>query len=356
LENNFGELLKTIKTIDFNNFKLLVPEPQKYKTTRGGDLFGYPADELCKAELYYTFFTQNLMFNEAQNILNQIKVSNVIEEFALWFKAALFKNKEQVSFLNGINDVRMIIIELYRRFLNCSQEIVIQSLDKKMDIYGNIWQRIVPDEDQVTPEQIGRFYNSLPFPTGDFFIDCAENNLTIAYRMLPVLLAVKLNLKNVFDFGGNSGLITSVLAGSSTTDNCLLIEENEKLLNFAEWRDHLFGIQNVSYKKESEIIAELDSYKESFDLGICTEVLEHVFFVEETVSHIAALLKNGGLLYQTTSFGLYPEYSHLKKNIRYAGHEDELMANYGLDRINIDFQIPLLPNIRIYKKRCISPM
>jgi 2-polyprenyl-3-methyl-5-hydroxy-6-metoxy-1,4-benzoquinol methylase len=349
MTTNLDEIVSQIKSGNLKIFDFLA-KPQKYQTMGGQDIFGYPPDEFYKAVLYYTEFTRNLAFDKAEVLLQHMKVTVAIEELALLFNKALFKNIEQISFLQGLTDIKTIITVLYCKFLDQTPAMIKQLLDQKTAIYEKIWLEIVHDEDAVTPEQLGCFYNSLPLPVCCFFTDCVENNLATAYRTLPLLLAKTQNYKRVFDFGGNSGVIISVMANSMEMDECLLIEENELLLNFAKWRDELFGVKKVNYKKEREIAREIDSMAGSYEMGICMDVLEHVFDVEETLTLMAKLLKKDGLLYQSTSFGLYPIPSHLKKNLKYAGQEDGLMANFGFERVGFQTPIPLVNDVKVYRK------
>jgi len=174
--------------------------------------------------------------------------------------------------------------------------------------------------------------------------------LGIAFRALPILLANANECKRVFDFGGNSGETIAAISGScNNIDKCYLIEENETALNFAKWRDELLEIKNMEYIKESELNANLDSLQESFDFGICTEVLEHVFYVEDTIETISKLLKKGGILYFSASFGQYPAASHLKKNVKYFGKEDYLMSKYNLRKYRSEFTNKFInSHVRIY--------
>jgi 2-polyprenyl-3-methyl-5-hydroxy-6-metoxy-1,4-benzoquinol methylase len=328
----------------------LLTEPQKYKNSGGGDIFGYPPQELWKAAFYYAFYLDQMEFEKAFEIHQQIVLSINIEQIALAFKQDLFKNLSKIPFLKGKTDLWEIIYKLYSRYSNKSIADVKQLFENKVEIHHNLWKENIPDEDKVTPEQLSRFYNAFPFPVGCFFWTCADSNLAIAYSALPLLLAKSNKCKAVFDYGGNSGLITSAMANSLKLDRCMLIEENKNLLDFAKWRDKLFMIEGITYQKESELINNIDSFKNKFDFGICTEVLEHVYDVEATIINISQLLKSGGLLYQSTSFGL-PEKSHLHKNRKYAGYEDKLMDHYGFNRITPQFSIPLLSDIRLYVKR-----
>lgn len=197
------------------------------------------------------------------------------------------------------------------------------------------------------------FYNSIPFPIGCYeWSVFTQNNLAIAYRALPILLAENTGCRKVFDFGGNSGYLAAAMTRANDLDECMLIEENQGMLEFARWRDNLCGIKNVTYKKKSEVEIEIDKYSNFFDLGICTEVLEHVYDVEGTVECISRMLRPEGILFLSTSFGLYPESSHLKKNLlHYSGKEEELMAGHGLVKCNnVNLPLPLLGNMGVYIK------
>lgn len=340
------------KTVSSGNLSIkeCVGRPQVYKTNGGNDLFGYSPDNLSKAALYYYDHCSKFEFDSAESILAQMKVTIAVEELIFMFRKAIFKNVSKIEFLHKKKNIGEVVLELYSRFSGQSAETIKSLLDKGLQIYTDNWSLIVEDEDNVTIDQLVNFYNKIPFPIGCFLGE-TEDKLSIAYRSLPILLARDNNRKRIFDFGGNSGMLTSAIANSVDVDFCMLIEENNNLLEFAKWRDDLFGIEKVLYVKESIIAESSNEFAGKFDMGICTEVLEHVFDVEETVSQISQLLEKGGLLYQTTSFGMYPEPSHLKKNIKFAGHEDELMAKYGLERVNLQFPIPLLASVKVYIKK-----
>lgn len=328
-----------------------VEKPQKYKNSRGDDLFGYPPEMLSQAAAYYAFQSANLNFDEAESTLESIRLSLTIEELASIMKRALFKNYQNVYFLRDKKNVNQIILALYREYLNRPESEIRRLLTNWREIYTRRWEEVVPDEDNVSPEQLHEFYNSFPFPVGCFIAESMKSNLSLAFRALPILVARANNCRRAFDFGGSSGMITSAMAGSLELDSCMLIEENEKMLEFAKWRDRLMAVQNVTYKKESEIFKEIAAFEGTFDFGVCTEVLEHTYYVEETVEVIAKLLNKGGLLYLSASFGMYPEPSHLKKNIKYYGKEDALLASFGLERVHLDLPLPLLDNVGIYLKR-----
>ncbi len=123
------------------------------------------------------------------------------------------------------------------------------------------------------------------------------------------------------------------------------------MLTFARWRDQEAGIEGAEYLPESQLCEEIEAHTNQYDFGVCTEVLEHVIDVEETVERMAKLIRPGGLLYQTASFGLYPHLSHLKPNLRFAGKEDELMASVGFERVELNIPIPALDSQRLYRRK-----
>ena len=123
------------------------------------------------------------------------------------------------------------------------------------------------------------------------------------------------------------------------------------MLEFAAWRDDRAQIKGVTYLRESALCDQLEEHAGAFDVGVCIEVLEHVLDVKGTMARMAKLLRPGGLLFQSASFALYPHLSHLKPNVAYAGHEDELMAEAGFDRVPFELPIPTLANQRVYRRR-----
>jgi 2-polyprenyl-3-methyl-5-hydroxy-6-metoxy-1,4-benzoquinol methylase len=338
--------LKSINLIDYIN-------PEKYKNVGDQDLFGFPPNSIPKAALLYLYYEKNLEFEKATSILSDLKISIIIEELANVFKHSIFKNiKQSIPWATNMS-FEDIMSELYSEFTGKPKEEVLFLIINSRDIYTRKWSEIIPDEDNVTPSLLGNFYNSLLFPVGSLSsFNPDSNNLSMAYNALPILIINSIpEVKTVFDFGGNIGETVTAIASSCNVESCLLIEENETALEFAKWRNKKLGIDGIVYKKESALEKDINDYQQTFDFGICTEVLEHVFNVEETIAIISALLKTGGYLYFSASFGLYPRPSHLKKNTVYANHEDKLMAQYGLKRVNISgLPLPLLSNMRIYQK------
>lgn len=212
-----------------------------------------------------------------------------------------------------------------------------------------VWNARFPDEETLSADNLKSFYDSLAFPVACTFRRVIAPNLVVAQAALPLLLAQQVHPKAAFDFGGNSGLMTMTLAAAGV-ERCLLIDSSKQMIDFARWRDHRTGLANIDYLELDHIARVPDGLEGAFDFGICTEMLEHAYDVEATVSLMAKLLKKDGVLFQSASFGHYPHPTHLRRNLRYAGKEDELMAKFGMKRIQATFSVPLRGNERVYRK------
>lgn len=72
------------------------------------------------------------------------------------------------------------------------------------------------------------------------------DNYQLAAGGLPFWAAAHLKPKAAFDFGGNSGLMTTLMAAAGT-ERCLLLDFSAKLLDFARWRDQRMGLNGIQY-------------------------------------------------------------------------------------------------------------
>ena len=327
------------------------PIIKKHTNNSGNALFGIEHDNIVNAILKYMAAIEKMDIDIGNEIIDEMKTTIYIEKLANIYIKAFKKYKACYYNRNESVSIEDIILELYSDFLKESKEIIKKRLETSGDFYKNKWKEIVPNEDDVNEKQLGEFYNALPFPIGAFS-PLNLTNLNLAYYALPIIfINSSQNIKKVFDYGGNTGDTLVAINESCDVEECMLVEENQNFIDYAKFRDSKVQRHGMIYKKESELILNIEQYIGFYDFGICTEVLEHVFDVEKTVETLSKLLKKGGVLYVTASFGLYPEASHLKKNVKYAGKEDELMAKYNLQRINIsDSPIPLLSNMCFYQK------
>lgn len=338
--------------------------PEPYQNSGGRPLWGYDERNLSMAALRYGSQVAHGRYDAALQALPQLRATLEIDSLALLMLSRVFPPPLWTRFGRPIADGRprtplqQLILRLYEAF---SRERAaaqgaprtageIEELLDRADEDGlRNWRLLAPDEDHPTHAQLSRYYNSLIFPQGDLLPKLAESRLSVAYRAIPVALAIQSRAQRSFDYGGGSGFTTSGLAAAGLQE-VLLIEENQTMLDFARWRDQQCGISNVRYLRESGLIAALSEHRGRYDIGVCTEVLEHVIDVEETIQRLADLVRPGGYLFLSASFGMYPHLSHLKQNVKYARREDELMAAVGFTPAKISLPIPMLSTTRLYTR------
>lgn len=349
-EPQVEELLQRFYEHDFS--RLLAP-PETYKNSGGRPLWGFDEKNLSRAALHYGSHIALGRYDAALQLLPQLRATIEIDALALMLLDLVFPRVlwEKFSPPRVAGDRRSplyrLILRLYEQFTGKSAD-EIEALLENADAHAlSHWRRFVTDEDHPTYEQLSKYYNALVFPQGDLLPNLAESRLSVAYRAIPLALGKQTQAKSGFDYGGGSGFTTSAMARAGFRDVCL-IEENQTMLNFARWRDEQCGNANIRYMRETEMVEQLERHRGRYDIGICTEVLEHVIDVEGTIRRLANLMKPGGYLFFSASFGMYPHLSHLKQNVRYAGHEDELMARVGFTPAKINLSIPMLNTTRLY--------
>lgn len=339
-----------------HDFSAFVPKPVPHTTTSGSPLLGYDAENLARAVLHLIAHGERGRYEQAREIVDGLGWAIEVEKLRLPLLSGVFPAGLWDKYYKPIEDGRPrsplieLVLRLYEAFTGQPVDKIIQLLDCAFEDGQKLWARVVPDEDNPTHSQLSEFYNGSTFPSGDCMLETLPHSLACAYRMVPALLATKHGFQSAFDYGGGSGLSTSSLA-SQGIEKVVLIDESTNALEFARWRDHEAGIKGVEYLQESALIADFEPHRGQYDLGVCTEMLEHVIDVEGTVDRLANLVRPGGLLFQSTSFGLYPHLSHLKPNLRYHTKEDELMASHGFDRVEFGLTIPTLQNQRLYRRR-----
>lgn len=196
---------------------------------------------------------------------------------------------------------------------------------------GLEWKAFVPDEDLATAEQVGRYYAQSRRPILNELRQWTRVGLATYIRWLAIHVARGLKARSFFDFGGSVGIVTSAAARAGFP-RVVLFETSKEELDFARWRDARLGIRPPEYVGSGD----LSGYAGQFDFGSCFEVLEHVWDVEAAVRALYGLLKPGGILMLTCSFGLYPHPEHLKRNVRHHDHELELFRAAGFRPVTIE--------------------
>ncbi|OON93151.1 MAG: hypothetical protein ATN31_01090 [Candidatus Epulonipiscioides saccharophilum] len=320
-----------------------IKEPSKYKNNSGQDLFGYPLSQMSQAFLYYNYYLNSGEINKAILIFEHIKLGIEIEELCSMAKKYYIKIAKALDLTN--NDIDDLTWHLYSLYLNKPITEIKQLVHNIQSSQQERWNLLVPDQDNITVDQLNAYYDGEEFPSEIINI---TSGLPLAYRTLPALIQKQFGFKRVFDFGGNIGISLSVLANNDPTSKYTLIELNTQAMHFAKWRNNLIGLTNIDYINSNTL--NKDTLKGQFDFGICTEVLEHLYDVEAILEIISNLLEPGGVLFLTASFGYYPHPGHLKKNVKYAGHEDLLLSKFGFTPIKLNLPIPLLNSFHIYRK------
>ncbi|MCL2215922.1 MAG: methyltransferase domain-containing protein [Defluviitaleaceae bacterium] len=332
-----------------NLAKELNGKPRKITNTQGVELLGYIPEEFVKAALLLSNKYITLNFDGYIALAYDMKAALDVNISAVDFLHALFKNYKSDG--RGVYNV---LIDIYSKYFDIDKKELENYLETVDSVYAGNWERIVPDEDKLTEALLSEFYNSLPEWSAATSLKGfkEQNPLGLAYKSLPIALMSNpsLNIKNVFDYGGNDGLLTSALS-NCTTGRVTLIEFNKRLLNLAKYKDEALNINNVNYVSVDELTSSAQEHEGLYDLGCCFEVLEHAYDVEKTVKLIASLIRKDGWLLMSTSFAL-PMPSHLKKNIKYDGPLfHQLMSEYGFVQVEPSgFPIPLLNNMFMFKK------
>lgn len=349
-----GFLPTLFEQFDELNFAEILDAPHVNKGSSGQPLFGYDGPNLTKAAMHCHALARRGEYAKALEFLNPMRVSLEIEQLALNYLRLLLPRPLWQRFEKPMPDserspVAQLVLRLYETFTGQSVKQIETCLAVQAAQSQANWNRCVPDEDHPTLEQLSRYYNSVPFPAGDLLIDITESHLSAAYRFMPIAVGQTVKAQRAFDYGGGCGATTSAMAGAGLRD-VTLIESRQAALDFARWRDQHCHITNVRYLREHDVIADLSAHRGQHDFGVCTEVLEHVLDVHGVIQRLADLLKPGGFLFMSASFGLYPHLSHLKPNVPYSGREDELFAAVGLAPVQMNLPIPMLNNTRLYRK------
>jgi len=351
-----AEFLKILESSESHDFSQFLPKPKVFESSGGHTLFGYDTDNFHRAALHLTAHGSRGRYVDSLRLIDTMELALRLEKLRMNFVGLVYPQVLWDKYYAPIDDgqSRTPIIELLIRLYaaESGREVseIIELLDGSAERGYALWERVVPDEDNPTYEQLSAFYNGRNFPEGDCVPGILKSNIGTAFRLIPVLIARQYGLKSAFDYGGGAGLSISALKAHGC-ERAVLIEENRRMLQFARWRDKEAGIEGAEYLTESQICDDIKTHTNRYDFGVCTEVLEHVIAVEETAERMAKLIRPGGFLYQTTSFGLYPHLSHLKPNLRFAGKEDQLMASVGFERVQLKLPVPSLASQRLYRRK-----
>ncbi len=328
--------------------------PRKFTNSAGHEIFGFSAPEFARAAAYYASETQKLNTNSAKTWLNDLSIAIQVERYSYFLYDALFGapivEHVRTRFPNFVlRDRRTVALALYADFLGEDIGDVEDKLNNAEQTVKDLWGACVPDEENVTEEQLTKFYDGIPFPMGVHLHLIAEHALGAAIRGTSVAIAREIKAQKAFDLGGNVGMITSALAQAGVP-SVTLIEPSTQALAFARWRDEIAGISNVRYCSNHDPEAVLEQIGGPCDFGVCIEVLEHVLDVEGVLETLNKCIRPGGVLFLSSSFGL-PMVSHLVRNRRYSGQERALFEKCGFYFVKPNLPLPMIGNMNYFIKR-----
>lgn len=186
---------------------------------------------------------------------------------------------------------------------------------------ANDWKQANPQ----TQDEITRFYQE----TGSYIYDLAADHCHV--RRQPVRDAV---IRRIARRGSSQNVL--MYGDGIGTDSIEIAKHGHKVTyfdlpgitsDFARFRFKRDGLeQRIGVVNQTE-----DIPKESFDVAVCIEVLEHVPDPPGVMRLLYQSLKQGGIALITESFDCVgPEYpSHLPENFQYAGRTHALMEGIG---------------------------
>lgn len=315
-----------------------------------GDAQAFPrSDEFARAAIRYASERLRLDYSEASNILRVLHQSVEVERLSLMLTSLVHRKLVIASGSPKAMPLWGHIISLYSTYLRLPQQEVQSRLSSARQHVECLWAEFAVDEDILTADDLKTFYEKVELPGLCHFPRICGDNLSVAQAALPLMFAQKAATKMAFDFGANTGLLTLAMAAMGIA-KVIHIDHSRTMLDFAKWRNDQAGVANIRYMEYHRGGCFPKDLLGRCDYGICTEVLEHVADVEGAVRDIASLLRPGGLLFMSASFGHYPHPTHLRRNVRFAGQEVELMARHGLKPVEMQISIPPRGNERMFVK------
>jgi SAM-dependent methyltransferase len=245
-----------------------------------------------------------------------------------------FRGLEQSAYARRHIDFSLIV-DWYAAFRRVGVPRVLWDIAQVQDNARGLrfWRKLTADESDLSAGSLTRYYNSIPFP-GTCGLLRLWNPSWLVSRVYPLLLARQVApTPSFFDYGGSTGLLTSI-ASSMGYARVALIDDYDAGLQFAKWRDTLLDRRGIDYLRPDAV----PSYaaNQQFDVGCCHQVLEHLSDMQPCLQQLSLLVRKGGLLFLSTGFHLYPHPGHLRSNIEYRGREAELLAPFGFSPIALN--------------------
>lgn len=245
--------------------------------------------------------------------------------YAAKAKQVLTKPLRDRSIAHDASDWRDCGIKLYALWQGTRPSAIEKRMAELAEANRGLWQRTFPDESQITEENLLDLYKAGGDLVHNSTHDFSDMSLALRYYAAEQLAPLAKAGGGFFDWGGSDG-VSCVFAASCGARDVHLHEPNGSNRAFATWLAGQLGIELGVHEHDPVRPGQMPPRR--FAAGICTEVLEHVIDPPGMMRRFFDLLLPGGVIFVTSSFGV-PQDSHLKSNLKYAGHEDDMMKSAG---------------------------
>jgi hypothetical protein len=211
-------------------------------------------------------------------------------------------------------------IGLYALWQNMTPEQVEARMAELAKGQEGKWRATFPDDWDIDEAKLLALYQSSGALQANGIH--AWNDLSLALRFwVAEVLAPFVKANGAFDWGGSDGVTCTFLRHHGAT-RVELIEPNQAARDFCAWFNPQLGFHDIA-THEHPVPGK------RYDVGVCTEVLEHVVNPPKMCREIHDMLVPGGICFITSSF-MPTQDTHLKQNLKYRGKENELIMSAGL--------------------------
>lgn len=203
-------------------------------------------EDFTRAAIQFQDQYRRLDFISARQSLEMLERTVQVEKISVVVREVIYPRLLIAVGAPHGTPIPELIARLYAAYANSTPAEMMALASNTVGAFDAKWKEVAADEDALTPEILKNFYEGMPFPIGCTFRKINLDNYQLAAGGLPFWAAAHLKPKAAFDFGGNSGLMTTLMAAAGT-ERCLLLDFSAKLLDFARWRDQRMGLNGIQY-------------------------------------------------------------------------------------------------------------